>query len=289
MNTECEKKPKTHHEKKKIKTHHHRDHWDCHHLMPNTQITPDVFAGLSYMVRVGSGIGDWYVTYTNEGSASGNYAQVAKVDQDKYKVGGEWHDTALWTFTGAEDHPGWFTLGVKSIPNGVLTWTAESSEGGHYVQIAHKYNDSGDYNKGGKYRDDALWGLWTTENFTWCTVGNKGAEVSSGYLTYSTEKSGSGYYLHLATSDYPKYVNGGEWRYAVLWRFLPTHYQIKEETQGDGTVKWTATADRFKKSNGKVVQNCRVGADVIKSFLKYEGKNIEITNSTADEVYGRYK
>jgi hypothetical protein len=104
-----------------------------------------------------------YVTWTEEGSDNGKYLQIAHRDSDlsNYGHNGKWRQDALWGFWNTE-HSGWYTVGCKrdTVASGYLTYTAEKTAAGHYVQLALNPAHKSKYEKGGEWREDALWGFW---------------------------------------------------------------------------------------------------------------------------------
>jgi hypothetical protein len=198
-------------------------------LVPNHKLKSsqgnsiELFTGLFYTMGVQGGPSEGYVTYTGQASKSGHYMQIAIKDLEKYQVDGVWRDCALWAFWPTEEAH-YYSIGVKSLPTGYMTYTDQQSASGHYMQIALKEVEK--YRVGKVWHDCALWQLNSTENKNYYTIGVKFSPLSNAYLTYTDQKSASGHYMQLASQSLPNFSLNGAWRKDALWKFWPSNYKI---------------------------------------------------------------
>eukprot|EP01121_Diplochlamys_sp_Union-15-3_P021577 TRINITY_DN87_c0_g1_i1.p1 TRINITY_DN87_c0_g1~~TRINITY_DN87_c0_g1_i1.p1 ORF type:complete len:407 (-),score=82.36 TRINITY_DN87_c0_g1_i1:41-1207(-) len=70
-----------------------------------------------------------FATYTDKKSASGKYCQLVSK-----KIDEEWSKYCYWKFVPTDIY-GFYHLRNTSIPNSFITWTAEKSASGHYLQV----------------------------------------------------------------------------------------------------------------------------------------------------------
>jgi hypothetical protein len=156
----------------------------------------------------------YYITYTNTKSASGHYLQVSKKDNKLYEEGGEWRNHALFIFEKASDYPDYYTIRIKDLSNGYVTWTNENSINGHYLQVLLK--DTASYDIGGNLRDHVLFKLNHSEEPGYYIFTCK--QFPSAYFTWTWTESISGHYLQLSLNYCSDYEIKGKNRDHVLIR-----------------------------------------------------------------------
>ncbi len=111
---------------------------------------------------------------------------------------------ARWQIESA-DTPGYFILSNKAVPNSFASWSNEGSRSGHYMQMC-TYTDHRE--------EDAPWQIKAVKDSekgtTYFKLIPKGKPDL--FATYSTEESGSGYYMQIASYAYqpkPRLVGRG--------------------------------------------------------------------------------
>jgi hypothetical protein len=176
-----------------------------------------------------------YMTWTAKESKSGHYCQLLSNDNqvfqgeaNLYAPGGKYHNSINWAFTRVDaEH---FIVRNADMNPGYLTYTAEESGSGHYVQILDANDDTykaekSFYEPGGKWFDCLLWKI-TFENGVF-HLRNKA--LGYGELSYTWSDSKSGKFAqvlkagnHNYQNDFYSYQFGGKYYSHISWKIERT-------------------------------------------------------------------